>query len=207
MFRIITISREQGSGGSEIARRLAERLGWKLIDDELVTEIARRANVDPELARRLDECVDSWFHRLTKALWRGGYEGVASRVEGGMFDAEAMAAFWTRVIREAAGLGSCVIVGRGGQCILSGQPDAFHVSVHAPRAQRVERLRKLYPAETDPAALAEESDRRREAYVHQHFGIDWKDYRLYHLVLNSSIGIEPAVEAVLRAAGLAGENR
>jgi cytidylate kinase len=207
MFRIITISREQGSSGSEIARRLAERLGWKLIDDELVAEIARRANVDPELARRLDECVDSWFHRLTKALWRGGYEGMASQVESTAFDAETMAAFWTRVIREAAELGACVIVGRGGQCILRGRPDTFHVSVHAPLEQRIRRLRKLYPAESDPAALAADSDRRREAYVRRHFGENWKDYRLYHLVLNSAIGIEPAVEAVLEAAGLGGGKR
>ncbi len=207
MFRIVTISREQGSGGSEIARRVAERLGWKLIDDELVTDIARRANVEPELARRLDECVDSWFHRLMKALWRGGYVGVASQVESGEFDAETMAALWTRVIREAAELGSCVIVGRGGQCILHDRLDALHVSVHAPLELRVKRLRTLYPKESDPAALATESDRRREAYVRRHFGEDWKDYRLYHLILDSSIGFEPAVETILDAAGLAREKR
>jgi cytidylate kinase len=203
MFRIITISREQGSGGGEIARELAKLLGWQLIDDALVTEIARRANVDPELARRLDECVDPWFHRLTKALWRGGYEGVASRVETGSFDAEAMAGLWMRVIREAAGIGPCVIVGRGGQCILRGRPEVFHVSIHAPLERRVARLRKTEPAGADLPALALDSDRRREAYVRRHFGEEWKDYRLYHLVLDSSIGVPAAVHIILIAAGLA----
>ena len=89
MIQVITISREFGS---EVARILAERLEWKLIDDLLVAEIAHRADVSPDLARRYDECVDPWFHRMCKALWRGGYEGVVSRGELNAFHADAMAA-------------------------------------------------------------------------------------------------------------------
>ena len=207
MVRVITISREFGSGGSEVARILAERLNWKLIDDPLVAEIAKRAHVSTELARRYDECVDPWFHRMFKALWHGGYEGVVSHGELNAFDAEAMAGLWTRVIRESAQLGSCVIVGRGGQCLLQGRKDVFHVSVFAEMEQRVRNLRGVLrrhlPPGIDPQAMAQESDQRRSQYVRRYFGEDWKDYRLYHMVVNSAVGFEAAASAILSAVGLA----
>jgi cytidylate kinase len=206
MIHVITISREFGSGGSEVARILAERLEWKLIDDPLVAEIAERANVSAELARRYDECVDPWFHRMFKALWRGGYEGVVSHGELNAFDADAMADLWTRVIRESAQLGHCVIVGRGAQCLLQGRKEVFHVSVFAEMEQRVRNLRgplrRHVPLGADPRAMAEESDQRRAEYVRRYFGEDWKDYCLYHMVINSAVGFEAAATAILCAAGL-----
>ncbi len=206
MIRVITISREFGSGGSEVARILAQRLGWKLIDDPLVAEIAQRADVSPDLARRYDECVDPWFHRMFKALWHGGYEGVVSRGELNAFDADAMAELWTRVIRESAELGQCVIVGRGAQCLLQSRKDVFHVSVFAEMEDRVRNLRgplrRHVPPDADPRALAEESDQRRASYVRRYFGEDWKDYHLYHMVINSAVGFEAAATAILLAAGL-----
>jgi cytidylate kinase len=206
MIRVITISREFGSGGSEVARILAERLEWKLIDDPLVAEIAHRADVSPDLARRYDECVDPWFHRMCKALWRGGYEGVVSRGELNAFDADAMADLWRRVIRESAELGHCVLVGRGAQCLLQGHKDVFHVSVFAEMDERVRNLRgplrRHVPAGADPKTMAAESDQRRANYVRRYFGEDWKDHRLYHLVINSAVGFEAAAAAILSAAGL-----
>lgn len=203
MFRVITVSREYGSGGAEIARRLSERLGWKLVDNPLVDEIARRARVPSELARRFDESVSPWFQQLVQAVWRGGYEGAASWVEGGAFDADQMMRLWAQVIREAAEIGQAVIVGRGGQCLLRQRPDAFHVSIHAPLALRIENLRCLAGIESGAEQLAEEMDRRRAAFIHRYFGEDWKDCRLYHLVINSSIGFDRAAEVILQAASLA----
>jgi len=206
MVSVITISREFGSGGSEIARILAERLEWKLIDDPLVAEIAKRANVSHDLALRYDECVDPWFHRMFKALWRGGYEGVVSHGELNAFDADAMADLWTRVIRESAEIGHCVIVGRGAQCLLQRRQDVFHVSVFAEMDKRVRNLRgplrRHVPRGADPRTMAEESDQRRASYVRRYFAEDWKDYRLYHLVINSAVGFEAAAAAILLAAGL-----
>jgi len=206
MVRVITISREFGSGGGEVARILAERLEWKLIDDPLVTQIAQRANVSPELARRYDECVDPWFHRMFKALRHGGGEGIAGQHDRDLFDAEAMANLWTRVIREAAQIGHCVIVGRGAQCLLQGHKDVFHVSVFADMEQRVRNLegplRRHVPPGSDPRTMAEETDLRRSEYVRRYFDEDWKDYRLYNMVINSVVGFEAAADAILCAAGL-----
>ena len=202
MIRVITISREYGSGGGTVAGKLAERLAWRLIDRSLLTEVARRAQVQPDVAARYDECLDPWFHRVTKALWQGGYEGVASTVENPVFDADTMAELSARAIREAAGIGNCVVVGRGGQCILQQNPDVFHVSLYAPIAERVDRMRGRIPDGADLEAFAEDSDRRRAAYIRRYFGQDWTDRHLYHLMICTSIGLDNVVSTILNASGL-----
>src|SRR5689334_20680798 len=70
MFRVVTVAREYGSGGGSIARLLAERLNWKLLDRCLVERIAQAASVDPQVAEKYDECSDPWFNRLAQALWQ-----------------------------------------------------------------------------------------------------------------------------------------
>jgi cytidylate kinase len=202
-FRVITISREYGSGGAEIGRRITDRLHWKLVDDPLVGEIARRARVPRDVAQRYDECVNPWFQRLLHAVWRGGFEGSASSVETGAFDADQMTRLWVEVIQEAAELGQAVIIGRGGQCILRERRDTFHVSVHAPLEVRIRNLRQELGLREGVAELAEETDRRRAAYIRRYYGEDWKGFRLYHLMINSSMGLDRAAEVILAAAGLA----
>ena len=98
-IRIITVEREYGSGGALIARRLAEKLGWKLWDQELTAEIARIAKVDHKAARRCDERVDPLVYRLFKVFARGSYER-ALPVEGSAsgFDTDQM----DRVLRGAS---------------------------------------------------------------------------------------------------------
>lgn len=207
MVRVITISREHGSGGETVARILGARLGWKMVDDALVADIAHSANSSSDAVRRHEETVDPWFHRIVKALWRGGFVGAVARSDAEACDAEAIARLWNRVIEESAGLGQCVAVGRGGQCLLQGHPEAFHVHIYAPMSERVERLKSRERASTDLAAAALESDRRRAAYIRHYFQQDWKNPHLYHLMLCSSIGLERAADAILCAAGLPLEPR
>ncbi len=81
MFRVLTVAREYGSGGGDIARKISEKLGWRILDKALIEGIANVARVDPELARRYDERIDSWMHRVSRrGLWRGAIRGSA-RVE------------------------------------------------------------------------------------------------------------------------------
>lgn len=202
MFNVITISREYGSGGGLIAEMLARRLGWKLVDTSLVAEVARRAQIDPEKAVRFDETVDPWFHRLVKGLWRGGYEGLATTVDINIVDSEAMTKLTSEVIREAAELGECVIVGRGSQCILCRHKNVFRVSVFGPRREKILRLRERLGPDADADRVIDEMDRRRTAYIHRFYGEDWKDRRLYHLVISSGLGLETVTETILCAAGL-----
>ena len=199
MIRVVTVGGEVGSGRVEIAHGVAGSLGWNLVDNTFIEEIARTARVDPELARRYDECIDPWFHRLRKALWHGGYEGVVSTAEAAPFDAGAMAAFSRRVIEEAAKEGQCVVVGRGGQCVLQDRLDAFHVFIYAPRRERIERLRRQQGPDADAEDLMDAGDRRRQAYIRLYFGQEWNNPHLYDLMLCSSMGETAAAETIVAA--------
>ena len=204
MYRVITVAREFGSGGGPIAGKLAGRLGWRLLDNALVEHIAKAANVDSRLAERYDECVDPWLHRLVKhAFTKGAMDSVTAYTNRDLFDSELMAQIARRVILEAAGMGECVVVGRGSQCILGGRRDTFHVYVSGPWAERVRRVRERYPDARDVPEFIAEMDRKRAAYVHRYFGADWRDPHNYELMLNSAPGEERAVEAILCLTGLA----
>jgi Cytidylate kinase-like family len=203
MFNVITVSREYGSGGGMIAEMLAKRLGWRLVDRSVVAEVAKRAQVDPSVAARFDEAVDPWFHQLVRALWRGGYEGVASRVETEALDSRTMAAVTGEILLEAATLGKCVIVGRGGQCLLRNRENAFHVSIFGPREQKIQRLRERLAPGADLEECMDATDRHRAAYIQQTFGEDWKARHLYHLLISSGLGYETVVATIQCAAGLA----
>jgi cytidylate kinase len=203
MVRTITISREYGSGGAAIARMLAKRLGWRLVDDRLVSKLAELPAKRPEEGAP-EQWEDTWLHGLFKALWRGGFVGTATRVDREAWDAESVAQLWNALITEAAAAGNCVVVGRGGQCVLQRHEDAFHVHIYAPAAERVRRIRERMPQGSDAAELIRERDQRRYEYIRHYFGQNWNNPHLYHMMLCSSIGFERATAAILCGSGLAG---
>ena len=210
MVRAITIAREYGSGGAVIARLLADRLGWRLMDRDLLNEVAHAANVAPTVAERFDERVDPWFHRLVKhALWRGGVDAPISVESFDLFDAEIMAVVGRKVIEAAARMGNCVVVGRGAQCILHGWPEVFHVFLYAPieiRKKRVAERRGPCPrGASDVEAVIREYDRLRAAGVRQYFEQEWCNPNLYDLMLNTKRGYESAMETILCAAEVKAE--
>jgi cytidylate kinase len=205
MYRVLTVSREYGSGGLFVARRAAEELGWKLLDSALIEAIVEKANVDPAVAKRYDEKVDPWLHRVSrKALWHGAFESVANLSETDVFDAQTMAILTRRVIEEAAALGGCVIVGRGGQCLLADHPDAFHIFIHAPRTFRLKMLRERLHARPDLEREMEATDHQRADYIRLNYGRDMYDRHLYDLMINTRRGIEMATRVVLFEMGFGG---
>jgi cytidylate kinase len=198
-WRVVTVGREYGSGGAAVASALAERLGFRLLDRALIQRIAEASSIDPDLASRLDEHVDGWAARVARALRFGPFEMV-SPVEGdAILDAQQMQALTAAVVEEAARTGECVIVGRGAQCLLRGRSDAFHAFVYAPRAERVRRLRLRLGPGADVDALIDDVDRERAAYVRLHFGCNWLDTHLYHLMVNAALGEGAAVAALVAA--------
>ena len=202
MYRVITISRQYGSGGGEIAQRLADRLGWRLVSRSVLDEIAARARISPAVAAEHDERVDPWFQSMVRALWQGGFEGAASTTETVPIDSETIAKYSAQIVQEAALVGNAVIVGRGAQCILHDRQDTFHVSIYAPHSLRIANLRKRLPEGANVEGKIDETDRQRASYVRRFFNRDWTDRRLYHLCVCASVGVETAVEAILCAAGL-----
>jgi CMP/dCMP kinase len=206
-LRVVTVSREYGSGGAVIAAKLAALLGFELLDRALIERIATTARVDPRTAERLDERVERWADRLGRALWYGGIDAVAPVDREGVVDAARMAALARRVIEEAAEAGGCVVVGRGSQCILRGRSDTFRVFVYASIPDRVARLRRRLGEAAEIEAVIDAMDRERAAYVRRHFGQTWLDPRLYDLMVNAAIGEDAAAATIRTAVETAGPRR
>ena len=138
MFRVITIEREYGCGAGSIANQLARQLGWKLWDQLLTEEVARVANVTPSAVRRCDERMDSSLHRFAKAFWRGSYER-SSRLGSQIFDTDCMMVMMQDIMNRIGEEGDAVVVGRGAPYFLRENPDAFHLFLYAPRAEKIRR--------------------------------------------------------------------
>jgi cytidylate kinase len=196
MFRLLTIEREFGCGGGPIASRLAEILGWKLWDKQLTEEIARLANVDPSAVKRCDERMDSRLHRLSKAFWRGSSER-STPLGQQIFDTDRMMSMMQEIMDRIGREGNAVVVGRGAPYFLREHPDAFHVFLYAPRAEKIRRAL----ADGHSCAVAEEMidsvDRERIAYIKHYFDADWPTRSLYHVMLNTAVGNEPVIETIL----------
>ena len=200
MIRVITVAREYGSGGARVGACVAEQLGWRLLDRALIGEIAQAAQVESAIVQAYDERVGSWVDQLMRALYKGAlFEGVSSPTAADFFDGETMAAFARRVIQEAAAIGNCVIIGRGGQCILQDREDVLHVFIHAPWRERVERVRKRVAAGVDVEGTIREIDRQRATFISRYFQQDWKDPHLYDLLISSTLGEERVCSTIVQA--------
>ena len=202
MINIITIDREYGSGATEVAGKLAARLGWKLWDELLVIEIARILDCDCPTVEEREERRDALHYRLFKAFMRGSLEGTQNAQRMKMVDADCLRETSEKVVRQAAREGNCVIVGRGSAYHLETNPDAFHVFIYAPFEEKVRRLRAMGKSEDEAHELAETVDRDRAAYIKQYFNIEWPCRELYHLMINSTLGEDVVVETILNSVAL-----
>jgi cytidylate kinase len=197
MIRIITIDREYGSGAAEIAKKVASRLGWKLWDELLTTEIARVMDCECRAVEAREERRDALTYRLFKAFLKGSFEGTlnASRVK--MVDADCIREAAETMVRQAASEGNCVIVGRGSAYYLHGDPEVFHIFLYAPIEDKVHRLELQGKSEEEAYSLAESVDRDRAAYIKQYFNVDWPFLHMYDLMINTAMGDEAVVDTIM----------
>ena len=200
MIRVITIEREYGSGAAVIAQKVAERLGWKLWDQLLTNQIARLLDCDSRTVEKREEKLDPVFYRLFRAFMRGSYEGSLNAPRLKIVDADCIREVAERVVKAAADEGNCVIVGRGSAYYLQARADAFHVFLYAPFESKVRRLQAEGNSENEAVQLAENVDRDRADFIKQHFGVEWPDRHRFHLMINSTLGDEWAVETILNGA-------
>lgn len=202
MVRVLTIEREYGSGGGEIAAMVAKRLGWTLYDQLLTNEIARLMECDCRVVEEREEKRDPVFYRLLKAFMKGSHEGSQNAPRLKMVDADCIREATETVVKQAAERGQCVIVGRGSAYYLQDRRDAFHVFVYAPFNEKVRRLRADGRPEKEAVLLAQTVDRDRAAFIEQYFSVEWPDRHRFHLMINSTIGEESVVEAILEGIAL-----
>jgi cytidylate kinase len=202
MIRVLTIEREFGSGGAEIAKRVASRLGWKLWDQSLTNEIARLMECDCRVVEEHEEKRDPLYYRLFKAFMRGSHEGSLNAPRLKMADTDCIREVTERVVKDAAESGKCVIVGRGSAYYLQSRSDAFHVFIYAPFEGKVRRLRAGGRSESESIQLAETVDRDRAAFIKKYFGVECPDRHRFNLMINSTIGEAAAVETILNSIGM-----
>jgi hypothetical protein len=176
---------------------LSERLGWTLWDQALTEEIAKAANVDSHIVERCSERADSTFQRLVKTFWRGSYERSMALPGGEPFGPDRFVAVGEQVMKKTAESGKCVIVGRGASFFLRQRPDAFHVFLYAPHAEKMRRLKLLGNSEKEAEDLLDTVDRDRITFIKRYFNADWPTRCLYHVMINTAIGNENVLSTIL----------
>jgi cytidylate kinase len=200
MIRIVTIEREYGSGAAEIARKLAERLGWTLWDHALTDEIARLMDCPSRTVEAREERNDPLTYRLFKSFMRGSFEGSLNAPRLKMVDADCIREIAQKVVIDAAERGNAVIVGRGSAYYLHARTDALHVFIYAPFEQKVRRLISTGKTESEAVELVETVDKERSEYIQKYFNVvEWPLRQLFHLMINSGMGDEMAIETILHA--------
>lgn len=197
---LITVSRQYGAGGSEVARRVAEALGWRLVDNELVERVAARAGVPPAEVAELEERTPSFVERLAGVLAAATPElfppptGTVPELSE-----PTLVRITERVVAEVAAEGRVVLVGRAAPAVLARERDALHVKLVASPAFRARMTAERLGVDVKEAErVVARTDARRERYHREHYGRDWNDPTHYHMVLNTErLGFDGATAAIL----------
>jgi cytidylate kinase len=197
MIRIVTVEREYGCGGGEIAQQLAAQLGWKLWDQDLTEEIARLARCPKTVVESREERDDPLYYRLFKSFLRGSYEGSINAHKLNLVDSESILKITERVVQHAAKTGNSVIVGRGSQHFLRNRSDALRVFLYAPREDKVRRLLARGKGEKEAQQLVDTVDHERADFIQKYFHVEWPDRAVYHTMINTAIGDEAVVHMIL----------
>jgi len=189
MIRAVTIEREFGCGGSAIAAKLAELLGWKLWDQELTQEIARLTNCSPQAVEQREWKNDPALYRVFKSFLRGAYEGAlppTDRLQ--LLDARRIANVSERAVNDALSVGPCVIVGRGSEYFLRDRKDVFRAFLYASRTSKIHRLITAGTPQEKAITDVDTIDRDRAAFVKRYLKLNWPERHLYNVMFNTETG-------------------
>jgi cytidylate kinase len=197
MIKIVTVEREYGCGGGQIAQKIADRLGWKLWDQLLTSEIARRSNCAECEVETREERIDPLYYRLFKSILRGSFEGSLNVHQLKLLDADTILHTTERVVEEAAAAGNCVIVGRGSQHFLRDRDDTLRVFLFAPREEKIRRLIGDGLSEKEAKEQVDIVDDERAAFIEKYFEVEWPNRSIYHAMLNTTVGDEFVVQMIL----------
>lgn len=193
---IITIGRQLGSGGRDIGRKLAEELGIKFYDKELIAEAAKESGLSENLFEGMDEKpTNSFLYSIVMGVQtgKGLYYQYSDALNG-----DNIFKIQSDVIKKLANENSCVIVGRCADYILRNYPNLIKVFIHADKDFRKDRLTnvlKMTPKEADTSMV--KTDKNRANYYNFYTNNVWGSVENYHISLNSgAIGIDNSVEVL-----------
>ena len=192
--KIITISREFGSGGRTVGRLVAEKLGIPFYDKELVDQVALESGFAPKFVEEHGE------HAPGKSLFSYAFapQGVPG-IMNGMSTADFLWNIQCSVILQLAEKGPCVIVGRNADYILKDRDDVLHAYIHADKAFRADRIVRLYgESEKSPEARLAEKDKRRHVNYQHYTGRVWGTAQNYDICLNTgTVGVEACADIIV----------
>ena len=192
--KIITISREFGSGGRTIGHMVAEKLGIPFYDKELVDHIALESGFAPNFIEEHGE------HAPSTSIFAYAFtHQSAPGVMNGLSTADFLWNVQCSVILQLAEKGPCVIVGRNADYILKDREDCLHAYIHADKDFRADRIVHLYgESEKSPEVRLNEKDKRRRVNYHHYTGRTWGTAQNYDICLNSSaLGIETCADIII----------
>ena len=188
---VITVSRQYASGGSAIAKQVADRLGWTIVDHEFVDRVSERVGLPPDEVAQREERVASLIERLANTLAVSSPElflAAGDLAPEATRSSDDIVRMTEAVIQEAAELGNVVLVGRGAQAYLAHSEDTLHVRVVALREVRIRTAaQRLGVGEKEAERTVDRRDNERKDYVRTHYQRDWDDSCNYHLVVNSAL--------------------
>ena len=211
MMSVITVSRQFGSEGDVVARKVAALLNYDYVDKELIFEVARRANVSPDEVEKFDERVESPVMRFLGRMitpevypifasempeWTIMYEMPMEKMS--LQDQKEYLTFIRTTIEQLWQRGNVVIVGRGGQVILRDKKDVFHVRIIASLEYRLEVVMKQTGLDQHSVMkLIQKNDKRQAGFIKHCYNVDWDDATLYHLIVNTGeMGTEIAAKCI-----------
>ena len=184
--RVITISREFGSGGRTIGKKVAEQLGIPCYDSELIQKIAEESGFDAKFVQEAGEYAPGGFlYNLSSRTFGPTNEDYPWKIQ-------------YQIISRLAGQGPCVIVGRCADYILRDKADCLRVFIHADAQFRARRIVQEYGERAEsPEQRLRDKDKRRAAYHRFYTNMKWGHAQNYDLTLNSgTLGIDKCVEII-----------
>lgn len=203
---VITISREFGAGGRTLGEALAERLGYRFVNEEMIKEVANKANVSPEGVAAFEKTAGSKLMRFLDKLVRMDYLDRILQSDTGYLNEERYVQVVSEIINEIYDADNAVIIGRGGQYILRGKPRAFHIGLVANMDFRNQFVQDKHKCSLDVAKRAiERADSERDQFLKCFAGPDTlhrNDPHLYDLIINTGrTGIQGASDVVTALIG------
>ena len=198
----VTISREYGAGGSTIARRVAEQLDWRLVDNQLIEEVAKRAGVSVDDIAEREERGPTLVERIARALAMATPELLGPHtVAAPEAEEERLVKITEQVVADLCAAGDTVFVGRAAVAMLGDRADALHVRLIASPAHRAGVVATRLGISVDEATQrVRDVDAQRTRYHQQWYRREWADARNYHLTLNTEwLGVERSAGIVVAA--------
>ncbi|MFH1090247.1 MAG: cytidylate kinase-like family protein [Pseudomonadota bacterium] len=184
---VVTITRQYGAGGHLVGEMVAGRLGYQLVDKDMLHLVARKANVT---LKQVEETERQAGNILTKLIDELVSTGSTTRHLPGIstdFDEERYRLFLTRTIKEIADRDRAVIIGRGGQYILLHHPKAVRIYLVAEEEDRVRNIMTIYgTARAKAESIARQEEKKRLSFLKEFGNLHPESWSLYHLVINTS---------------------